>query len=218
MNVDRTEDQPAGEVDGQKTTDTVAAGVISLELGDFLHRIPANTLKAGPHNTLLPLTFERGALESSINSGETTIPLSEIYAQLPDIFKSDEFVNSSVPIRLPYQKLIKLLSKKKSMLPPPPPTEAMETRRFAPSEETAIQPVEEPQKDVHSSAAEDAENFLQASSAAAPSSETAIPTSAPEPTKEIPAEENEHSLVEKLQKRLSALEGMQRASAQELGR
>ena len=117
MNVDRTEDQPTDELDGQKTPEAHTAGTLSLELGDFLHRIPANTLKAGPHNTLLSLIFERSALESRINSGETTIPLSEIYSQLPDIFKSDEFANSSVPIRLPYQKLIKLLSKKKSMLP-----------------------------------------------------------------------------------------------------
>ena len=120
MNVDRPEDQPPGKMDAQKTQEDSKAGLISLELGDFLHRIPANTLKAGPHNTLLTLSFDRDFLEARINSGETTIPLSEIHAQLPEIFKSDEFAGSSVPIRLPYQKLIKLLSKKKSMLPPPP--------------------------------------------------------------------------------------------------
>src|SRR5689334_19287033 len=60
-----------------------------LELGDFLHRIPAAVLAPGPHDLRYELRFEIAALSRQINKGQTTILLSEIYKRCPHIFKGE---------------------------------------------------------------------------------------------------------------------------------
>lgn len=102
--------------------------LIKLELGDFLHRIPKGSLREdSPHDTTLPITFSRDEMESKVSRGETTIPLSEIYRQAPSIFKGTDSADSSAPVRLPWQKVVKLLGPAKSLpagvsktLPPAP--------------------------------------------------------------------------------------------------
>lgn len=81
-----------------------------LELGDFLHRIPAAVLAPGPHDLRYELRFEIAALSRQINKGQTTILLSEIYKRCPHIFKGELGSAAETEIRFPWQKLAKLVS------------------------------------------------------------------------------------------------------------
>jgi len=81
-----------------------------LELGDFLHRIPAAVLAPGPHDLRYELRFEIAALSRQINKGQTTILLAEIYKRCPHIFKGELGSAAETEIRFPWQKLAKLVS------------------------------------------------------------------------------------------------------------
>jgi hypothetical protein len=60
-----------------------------LELGDFLHRIPQQLLKPGPHDTKRKLGFDLGDLTRRIEHGQTTLSLAEVYQRIPDIFRGE---------------------------------------------------------------------------------------------------------------------------------
>ncbi|MEY5027006.1 MAG: hypothetical protein RLZZ244_2534, partial [Verrucomicrobiota bacterium] len=116
-----------------------AADTLSLELGDFLHRIPRGFLsEEAPHDTTIPLVFGRDDMEARINRGETTIPISILYKQAPSIFKDASAAESSTPVRLPWQKVVRLLSQTipkpkpqpQPAAPEPIPSPAPETERL----------------------------------------------------------------------------------------
>ena len=60
------------------------APVLALELGDFLNRIPAGALKEGPHDATLRIAFDLAWLEARIQQRDSTVPLSELYARVPN--------------------------------------------------------------------------------------------------------------------------------------
>ncbi len=80
-----------------------------LELGDFLHRIPAAMLKEGPHDLHAPLQFDLDGVAARVARGETTVPLSELHRQLPQIFRDDALIPPDQEVRFPWQKVLKLL-------------------------------------------------------------------------------------------------------------
>ncbi len=82
---------------------------IVLELGDFLHRIPHQLLKDGPHDTQAELHFDLGEIADRVARGETTIPLIDIYRRLPQVFKSEVLKSDNIDIRFPWQKVIKMI-------------------------------------------------------------------------------------------------------------
>lgn len=82
---------------------------VRLELGDFLHRIPQNLLRPGPHNVSTELLFNINELSLLIANGQTTINLAEIHRRVPDVFKSEVKVEDRVEIRFPWQKLMHLV-------------------------------------------------------------------------------------------------------------
>lgn len=83
---------------------------LRLELGDFLHRIPAHLLLAGPHDLKAELRFDIGDLSERIAKGQTTISLSEIYRRVPTIFRREILESDNIDVRFPWQKLAKLVN------------------------------------------------------------------------------------------------------------
>ena len=83
---------------------------LRLELGDFLHRIPAHLLLAGPHDLKSELRFDIADLSAKISKGQTTISLAEIYRRVPTIFRGEILDSDNIEVRFPWQKLAKLVN------------------------------------------------------------------------------------------------------------
>ncbi len=83
---------------------------VRLELGDFMHRIPAHLLAEGPHDLSAELRFEIQDLSDRINNGQTTISISDIYKRLPQVFRGEVRDSDNIEVRFPWQKLAKLVS------------------------------------------------------------------------------------------------------------
>ncbi len=107
-----TKGSAAGQPAAQKTPP--AADEVRLELGDFLHRIPAQLLLPGPHDLKTELRFDIPELSQRIARGETMLNLAEIYRRLPQIFRSEVLEGDNVEIRFPWQKIAKLVTNVKS--------------------------------------------------------------------------------------------------------
>ena len=82
---------------------------IRLELGDFLHRIPQDLLRPGPHDVSAPLLFDINEISKLIATGQTSINLAEIYQRTPDLFRAEVRADDKVEIRFPWQKLMHLV-------------------------------------------------------------------------------------------------------------
>src|SRR5205823_14442431 len=95
-----------------------SAEEIRLELGDFLHRIPAQLLLPGPHDLKTELRFEIPDLSQRIAAGNTTINLAEIYRRVPQIFRAEVLEGDNVEVRFPWQKIAKLVTNVKSAAAP----------------------------------------------------------------------------------------------------
>ena len=93
----------AGSAPATKPADETA---IRFTLGDFLHRIPANLLKPGPHETNFELRFDPSDVADRIARGYTTISLAEVYKRAPHIFRNEIRETDNVEIRFPWQKLM----------------------------------------------------------------------------------------------------------------
>ena len=106
-----------GPLHGAESAPSPSPSTITLELGDFLHRIPPGAIKGGPHDVHHALVFERADLEERLQERDPTIPLSELYLRVPEIFRSAESAKSEVPVRMPYLKLTKMLAQKKASAP-----------------------------------------------------------------------------------------------------
>ena len=112
---------------------------ITLELGDFLHRIPPGAIKEGPHHVHHALVFERAYLEDRLKDRDPTIPLSDLYLRVPNIFRSSESAKSEVPVRMPYLKVTKLLAQKKSAaLTTPPATQTAPVETLSSTHPTEV--------------------------------------------------------------------------------
>ena len=83
---------------------------LRLELGDFLHRIPAHLLLPGPHDLKSELRFDIADLSARISKGQTTISLAEIYRRVPTIFRGEILDSDNIEVRFPWQKLAKLVN------------------------------------------------------------------------------------------------------------
>jgi hypothetical protein len=82
---------------------------VQLELGDFLHRIPQNLLRPGPHDVAMELRFDIAELSSLIARGQTSINLADLYARVPGIFRAEVRAEDNVEIRFPWQKLVNIV-------------------------------------------------------------------------------------------------------------
>lgn len=100
---------PPSSPSGQKKPGT-NDNDLRLELGDFLHRIPAHLLLAGPHDLKSELRFDIADLSAKISKGQTTIALAEIYRRVPSVFRGEILDSDNIEIRFPWQKLAKLVN------------------------------------------------------------------------------------------------------------
>lgn len=79
---------------------------LEFELGDFLSRIPEQLLKPGPHDPKIPVFFDPALIGDCIAYGETTIPLSDLYRSVPEIFRGEIRQSDNLRIRFPWKKLM----------------------------------------------------------------------------------------------------------------
>ncbi len=93
---------------------------VTLELGDFLSRLPTNLLKDETHDPKTPLNFEIGELADRISRGQTTIPLVDVYRRAPGIFRAEVLASDKTEIRFPWQKVMKMLTAYRSPGAPAP--------------------------------------------------------------------------------------------------
>ncbi|HEV7402982.1 MAG TPA: hypothetical protein VGO11_08655, partial [Chthoniobacteraceae bacterium] len=105
----RPEAKPAAAAPAETEAKPAADEPLVLELGDFLHRIPAGMLKEGPHDLHTPLQFDLDGVASRVARGETTVPLKELHRQVPHIFRDDALIPPDQEVRFPWQKVLKLL-------------------------------------------------------------------------------------------------------------
>ncbi len=83
---------------------------VTLEVGDFLDRLPPSFLSAGPHDQHQKIEFRASELYSDLTKGRASVPASTIYAKFPAIFARPVTDTEDVEIALPLQKLVEQLS------------------------------------------------------------------------------------------------------------
>jgi predicted nucleic acid-binding Zn-ribbon protein len=82
---------------------------LRLELGDFLHRIPAHLLHPGAHDLKTEIYFSIADLSQRIARGETTVDLVTVYKQVPQIFRTEVRATDNLQVRFPWQRLAALV-------------------------------------------------------------------------------------------------------------
>ena len=164
-------------IDPQNTAAPKAGPVLTLELGDFLHRIPPGALNDGPHIATQPISFDLNWIDARVQSGDPTVPLSEIYAKAPHIFRDPESAHSAVPVRLPYLKVTRILSQRRAqaVLESPEPTAGPTTVA-----QTPAAPASEEGNHVAPTATPISAQQSEAASAASPDSVTPVAEVHPE--------------------------------------
>ncbi len=88
---------------------SAATEMITLRLGDFLDRIPAELLDAGAHDRSMPMPFDLAALSERIGRGDTTIRLTEVYRRMPDVFRPDAVIGQERVIPFPWKKVLAMM-------------------------------------------------------------------------------------------------------------
>ncbi|HYR57291.1 MAG TPA: hypothetical protein VEO95_01630, partial [Chthoniobacteraceae bacterium] len=92
-------------------------GEMTLELSDFLRRIPPALLRPGTPDPKTVLKFNLSELADRIARGQTTIPLYEVFKRVPTIFANEVLPKDETEIRFPWQKVMKLLAESATATP-----------------------------------------------------------------------------------------------------
>lgn len=83
---------------------------VTLELGDFVDRIPPSFLRPGPVNRKQPVIFHASDLYSDLSKGRASVPLSVIHGVCQEIFAKPVSSTEDVEVLLPLQKLVEQMS------------------------------------------------------------------------------------------------------------
>ena len=86
------------------------AEMLTLTLGDFLDRIPGKYLDGKEHDPSSPLPFDLAALSERLGRGDSTIPVSEIFRRIPDVFRADAVIAADLSIRFPWRKVLAMVT------------------------------------------------------------------------------------------------------------
>src|SRR4029077_7071661 len=78
---------------------------VTLELGDFVDRIPPSFLRPGPVNRQQPVVFHASDLYPDLARGRASVPLSVIHTVCGEIFAKPVSSTEDVEVLLPLQKL-----------------------------------------------------------------------------------------------------------------
>ena len=95
------------------------AGIMRLELGDVLPRVPEQFVRAGEHDLRQKLSFDAQTVAPSMARGRVEVPLPVISEQCPSVFFLSAHAANEVLIRLPLQKLVEQLGMPQQPLEPP---------------------------------------------------------------------------------------------------
>ena len=88
-----------------------ATEIITLRLGDFIDRIPADLLDPGKHDRFIPMPFDLSALSERIGRGDTSIRLTELYRRMPDVFRMNAVIRPDRMIPFPWIKVLAMIDK-----------------------------------------------------------------------------------------------------------
>ena len=91
-----------------------ATEMVTLRLGDFLDRIPAELLDEGTHDRSIPMPFDLSALSERIGRGDTTIRLTEVYRRMPDVFRTNAVIGQDRMIPFPWKKVLTMIQEAKA--------------------------------------------------------------------------------------------------------
>ena len=91
-----------------------ATEMVTLRLGDFLDRIPAELLDEGAHDRSIPMPFDLSALSERIGRGDTTIRLTEVYRRMPDVFRPNAVIGQDRMIPFPWKKVLAMIQEAKA--------------------------------------------------------------------------------------------------------
>ena len=91
-----------------------ATEMITLQLGDFLDRIPVELLDEGTHDRSMPMPFDLAALSERIGRGDTTIRLTEVYRRMPDVFRPNAVIGQDRMIPFPWKKVLAMIREAKA--------------------------------------------------------------------------------------------------------
>ena len=83
---------------------------VTLEIGDFIDRLPPNFLNSGPVDRHQKIDFQASELYSDLTKGRASVPASTIYAKVPAIFARPVTDTEDTEVSLPLQKLVEQLS------------------------------------------------------------------------------------------------------------
>ncbi len=125
------------------------AGIMRLELGDVLPRVPEQFVRAGEHDLRQKLSFDAETVAASMARGRVEVPLPVISEQCPSVFFLSAHAANEVLIRLPLQKLVEQLGALPSEVSPSVSEIApslLET--VSPLSKIAVAPLEIPAQDL----------------------------------------------------------------------
>jgi hypothetical protein len=83
---------------------------LSLELGDFLHRIPVGLLKDDAPDPKRVVRVDISELAQCITSGRSTTTLERLFRKTPGLFRPDAPPLDGVEIFYPWQKILRLVA------------------------------------------------------------------------------------------------------------
>ena len=92
------------------TPAALAEAVVSLEVGDFLDRLPPNFVQAGAVDRHRRVEFRASELYSDMTKGRASVPASVIYQKCPELFSRPVTDEEDTEVSLPLQKLVEQMS------------------------------------------------------------------------------------------------------------
>ena len=88
----------------------IADVTVSLEVGDFLDRLPPSFVQAGAVDRRRRVDFRASELYSDMTKGRASVPASVIYQKCPELFSRPVTDEEDTEIALPLQKLVEQMS------------------------------------------------------------------------------------------------------------
>ena len=83
---------------------------VTLEVGDFIDRLPPTLLSGGAVDRRQPVEFLSSELYSDLTKGRASVPASVIYAKCPELFSRPVSETEDAEVTLPLAKLVEQLT------------------------------------------------------------------------------------------------------------
>jgi predicted regulator of Ras-like GTPase activity (Roadblock/LC7/MglB family) len=90
--------------------EAIADVTVSLEVGDFLDRLPPNFVQSRDVDRHRRINFRASELYSDLTKGRASVPASVIYQKCPELFSRPVTDEEDTEVSLPLQKLVEQMS------------------------------------------------------------------------------------------------------------